>query len=174
MRLPSYLIRNRFGVYYFRIVFPVELHAILNKKDSRRSLRTNDRRTATCMSMEFQQVNKKLFRVIIQNKMKWGEAKKLFDEVAEKLFQKYVERVEDGGFNFEDADTLSSIMPEAKTFISPSTPDWTHDIHLDANSGEMQNRAGFEAKYHQHPEVVKFVDAIIKNHKLKIKSGDEE
>lgn len=172
MRLPSYLIRNRFGVYYFRIVFPVEIHAILNKKDSRRSLRTSDRSIATCMSMEFQQVNKKLFRVIIQNQMKWGEAKKLFDGVAEKLFQKYVEKVDEVGFDFEDTDTLSTIMPEAKTFISPPTPGWEEAIHWDQNSGEMSSRADFEAKFHQQPEVTRFVDGIIKQHKLSIQTGD--
>lgn len=174
MRLPSYLIRNRFGVFYFRIVFPVEIRAILNKKDSRRSLRTCDRRTATAMSMEFQQVNKKLFKIIIRDQMKWNEAKKLFDDVAEKLFQKYEQKVNEVGFDFEDDDTLTNIMPEAKTFIFSPTPDWTHDIHWDVKSGEMQNRAGFEAKYYQQPEVVKLVDSIIKKHKLKIQTGDEE
>ena len=174
MRLPSYLIRNRFGVYYFRIVFPVELHAILNKKDSRRSLRTCERSIATCMSMEFQQVNKKLFKIIIRDQMKWIEAKKLFDDVAEKLFQKYVERVEVVGFDFEDADTLSSIMPEATTFISPSTPEWTHDLYWDQDAKKMVNRVDFEANFHQQPEVVRFVDGIIKQHKLPIQTGDEE
>jgi len=126
------------------------------------------------MSLEFQQVNKKLFKIIIRNQMNWREAKKLFDDVADKLFQKYVEKVDEVGFDFEDTDGLINIMPEATTFISPSTPEWTQDIHWDVNSGKMQNRGDFEAKFYQQPEVVRFVDGIIKQHKLPIQTGDEE
>jgi len=174
MRLPSYLNRNRFGIYYFRVVFPAEVHAILKKKYTRRSLRTSDRTLAIAMSIEFQQVNKKLFQIIIRDQMKWRQTKKLFDQVAGQLFQKYVKKVDDVGFDFKDADTLSSIMPEATTFIAPDTPGWQQVMHWDQDADKMVNKADFEANYHQQPEVVKFVDGIIKQYKLPIKTGDEE
>ncbi len=174
MKLPSYLNRNRFGIYYFRVVFPPEVHAILKKKYTRRSLRTSDRTLAIAMSIEFQQVNKKLFQIIIRDQMKWRQTKKLFDQVAGQLFQKYVKKVDDVGFDFKDADTLSSIMPEATTFIAPDTPGWQQVMHWDQDADKMVNKADFEANYHQQPEVVKFVDGIIKQYKLPIKTGDEE
>ena len=123
MKLPSYLVRNRFGVFYFRIVFPQLVRDILCKKETRRSLRTHDRKIAILMSREFQQINERVFNKITCNKMNWIETKKLFDEIAENLFQKYVEKVEQVGFNFDDAEALSNVMPEAETFLAPENPE---------------------------------------------------
>ncbi len=50
-------------------------------------------------------------------------------------------KVEQVGFNFDDGDALSRVMPEASIFVSQSTPEWVYDIHLDISSGEMSNRA---------------------------------
>ncbi len=72
------------------------------------------------MSLEFQKINRTLFKEILRAKMKWIEAKKLFDEVAEELFQKYVNRADEVGFDFYDPDTLSSIIPSASTFLGPN------------------------------------------------------
>ncbi len=96
MRIPSYLIRNRFGIFYFRVVFPPLVCAILKRKETRKSFRTTDGKIAMQMSLVFQEINRSLFKEILQTKMNWIEAKKLFDAVAEKLFLKYVKRVEEG------------------------------------------------------------------------------
>lgn len=74
MKLPSYLVRNRFGIVYFRIVFPKEVRVILNRNETRKSLRTTDAKIAMQMSLEFQKVNRRLFKEIIRTKMKWIEA----------------------------------------------------------------------------------------------------
>ena len=175
MRIPTYLIRNRFGIFYFRVVFPAAVCAILSKKEIRKSLRTSDRDIAVSMSFEFQQINKSLFKKIILTKMKWIQAKKLFDDVAEELYQKYVNRVENEGFNFYDSDTLSSIIPSANTFLSPNpTIHQGQALHIDRDTGQEIYQEEFEANFHKQPEVVQFVGGIIKQHELKIEQGSDE
>ena len=49
MELLSYFVRNRFGIFYFRIVFPKLVRDILFKKETRKSLRTHDRKIAVQM-----------------------------------------------------------------------------------------------------------------------------
>ncbi len=91
MRIPSYLVRNRFGTYYFRVVFPEAVYAILQRKETRKSLRTWDKTLARSISIEFQQICQRLFNIIISEKMKWSEVKRILDKVADYLFSKYVE-----------------------------------------------------------------------------------
>ena len=175
MKLPSYLVRNRFGIFYFRIVFPQLVRDILCKKETRKSLRTHDRKIAMEMSLEFQKLNRRLFKEIIRTKMKWIEAKKLFDDVAEELFQNYVNRADEVGFNFYDPDALFNIIPEAGTFLSPNpTVHQGQALHIDRNTGQEIYADEFEATYHQQPEVVQFVDNIINNHDLKIEPDSHD
>ncbi len=144
MRFPSYLIRNRFGIFYFRVVFPAEVCAILNRKETRKSLKTYDRKIALSMSLEFQKINCEIFKKIRLTKMNWIEAKKLFDDVAEKLFEKYVKRVEEVGFDFEDPDALIKVMPEARLFLSPTNANGEWDSWC-ADTQELITSADFEA-----------------------------
>jgi integrase len=48
MKTPSYLVRNRFGTYYFRLSIPLKFHGIIadKAKEFRRSLGTSSRREA--------------------------------------------------------------------------------------------------------------------------------
>ncbi|MBF0192335.1 MAG: hypothetical protein HQL99_14515 [Magnetococcales bacterium] len=44
--IPSYLSRNEYGIFHFRIAVPLHLRAYFKKKEIKRSLRTSDRREA--------------------------------------------------------------------------------------------------------------------------------
>ena len=46
IRTPSYLYLNPYGVYYFRIVIPLDLQNFLDKREIKKSLRTSNRRQA--------------------------------------------------------------------------------------------------------------------------------
>ena len=61
MRLPSHLVKNRFGVYYFNLVFPKGIRVILKRKETRRSLKTTDRKTAVMMAQEFRNIAERLW-----------------------------------------------------------------------------------------------------------------
>lgn len=174
MRIPSYLSRNRFGSFYFRVVFPSSVCAILGRKETRKSLKTYNKSLAVSMSVEFQQINQHLFNKIIRDTMKWGEVRKILDRVADHLFNKYVEKVESDGFDFEDRYSLAKILPEAYTFIKPKKDKWPYLIHWDLNSKKMQNRADFEASFYKEPAVVEFVDRIVAEHELKIGKDDDK
>lgn len=174
MRLPSYLFRNLFGIYYFRVVFPQDVRDILKRKGIKRSLRTRERRTAINISLEFRKITENFFHLIVRNKMSWIETKKFFDDVAEQLFQRYVEKVNQVGFDFVDGDTLEKIMPEASTFLAPDTSGWQHTIHFDRERQQMVNRQEFEAECSVRPQVVEFVEGIVEGGKLPLKKGSDE
>lgn len=61
MGLPSYLNRNRFGIFYFHVVFPQAFCDTLNRNETRRSLRRHDFKITMKMSLEFQQISSQLF-----------------------------------------------------------------------------------------------------------------
>lgn len=174
MRLPSYLLRNKFGIYYFRIVFPEPIRDILKRREARRSLKTHDRKEAIKISQEFRQLTEKLFLLIVRDKMNWIETKLFFDDIAEQLFKKYVSRVEQVGFTFEDSDTLAKIMPEARTFLEPEVPGWQHTVHYNHDTQRMTNRDEFEAERYARPQLVKFVEDIVQQGQLPIAQGTEE
>ncbi len=174
MRIPSYLVRNRFGTFYFRVVFPLSVCAIIGRKETRKSLRTWDRALARSISIEFQQICLKLFNIIISENMKWSEVKRILDKVADYLFAKYVEKVDQDGFDFNDKYSLLGILPEASVFVKPSESDWVHDVYRDMKTGRMVNRSEFEASYHKEPAVQGFVDRIVSEHNLPLdKEGPE-
>ena len=52
MKTPSYLVRNRFGTYYFRLSIPLKFHGIIadKAKEFRRSLGTSQRREALMLA----------------------------------------------------------------------------------------------------------------------------
>ena len=158
MRIPSYLSRNRFGIFYFRIVFPDAVCDILARKETRKSLKTYNRLLAVSMSLEFQQINKCLFTKIVSKNMTWREVKKVLDRVADHLFAKYVEEVDQGGLDFEDQYSLSNILPEANAFIRPHNEGKGLWHTGNRSSNRMANRSDFEASFHKQPAVVEFVN----------------
>ncbi len=175
MRIPSYLVRNRFGTYYFRVVFPEEVYDIINKKETRRSLRTASKKVALQISLEFQNVTQKLFNEIVSKKMKYKDVKRILDVLADDLFEKYVKQVENVGFNFIDEHSLYNVSPTASTFLSPNPTIYQgQPVHMDQDTGHIIFADEFEASYHKQPAVVEFVDQLIKKHGLKIdRNGDQ-
>ena len=86
MRTPSNLVKNRAGIFYFCIVFPLKVRKIIGKQQARRSLKTSDRLIALLMAREFRRVAEWIFHQIRYCGMKWIEVKKILDETADKLF----------------------------------------------------------------------------------------
>ncbi len=138
MRFPSYLVKNRYGTYYFQLVFPTSIRKIVKRKETRRSLKTTDRRKAVMMAQEFRLIAEQLFPKIEGGQMDWIETKKFLDEVAKKLFEKYQNKVHEIGFDFNDPDSLDYIMPDAKTFLgeAPAGPYGAHYYELDKRDVE--------------------------------------
>jgi len=120
MRIPSYLVRNRFGTFYFRVVFPLSVCAIIGRKETRKSLRTWDRAIARSISIEFQQICLKLFNLIISDNMKWSEVKRILDKVADYLFNKYVEQA---------IDKLAEVI-QLITYPDLDMPLWRSQVEL--------------------------------------------
>ncbi len=169
MRFPSYLVKNRFGIYYFQLVFPKRIRHIFKKKEARRSLRTNDRKIAVIMAQEFRRIaEQQLFPAIVEGKMNWIETKQLLDKIAEKLFEKYVNQVHKTGFDFYDHDSLEAIMPGAETFLgeAPSGPYPSYHFELD--------RRAFEDTYHKTKTVTDFANNILKHHGIKVDHDSDD
>ena len=174
MRRPSHLVKNRFGIYYYCIVFPLSITAIIKKKQARRSLRTSDRNVAVLMAQEFTKAVDWLFKRIAAEIMNWIEIKQFLDDVSEKLFQKYVQKVEQVGFTFEDKQSLATILPAARTFIGGTGETHIDCIDNDPDKPVYTTREEFESSYFTQPAVVKFVDGVIDSNDLNFKKGSDE
>jgi integrase len=93
MRLPSYLQINKYGIYYFRIVFRNDVRLHLNKLEFKRSLRTSVRIHAINLARIFKIEAENAFDHIIINKMNWIETQKFLNHVAEKILSEYNEQL---------------------------------------------------------------------------------
>ena len=93
MKLPSYLHANKYGIYYFRSVFPLVIQSQLQKREFKRSLRTSDRRLAIRISRIFKIETDKIYELVIARNMNWTETKKMLDVLSGKIineFKKYI------------------------------------------------------------------------------------
>jgi hypothetical protein len=93
MRLPSYLLQNRYGVFYFRIVFPLEIRSYVHKHEFKRSLHTKNKCHAVHLSRIIKIKIDKIFRLVEKYKMDWHTTKKLLDKMATDLFAAYKEHL---------------------------------------------------------------------------------
>ena len=50
MRLPSYLLQNHYGIFYFRICFPKSIRLHLQKREFKKTLKTKDKKLAVSIS----------------------------------------------------------------------------------------------------------------------------
>ncbi len=115
--------------------------------------------------------------------MRYDEVRKILNEAAEKLFQKYVEKVNDVGFDFKDKDSLSSVLPAAKTFLKKNSEMYNMDGKplIVADDGQVleyepvyTSREEFEADLDIKKEVTDLVDNILEKANAKIKKGTKE
>nr|WP_321466411.1 DUF6538 domain-containing protein [uncultured Desulfobulbus sp.] len=89
MRLPSYLQRNQYGKYYFRIVFPQEIRLRIHKQEFKRSLRTSICSHAVSISRILKVKIDQVFRIILLYNMDWTATKKLLDKVSMEILEGY-------------------------------------------------------------------------------------
>lgn len=179
---PSNLVRNRYGVYYYCVVFPVNIRKIINKQQARRSLKTKDLFLAQLMAHDFRYVTKWIFHKIQYDKMNWIEAKEILDKTADELFKKYVDRVHQVGFSFKDKDSLHEILPAAKTFLF----DNSQEHHIEGKPAHIINgevvewepvytsREEFETQLGIKKEVTQLVDSILQKNDIKIAKSSSE
>ena len=97
MRLASYLQINKYGIYYFRIVFRNDVRLHLNKQEFKRSLRTSARPHAISIARIFKTETDKVFNYILINKMNWKETQIFLNKVAERILHDYNSRLLDRG-----------------------------------------------------------------------------
>ncbi len=178
----SNLVRNRYGVYYFCVVFPENIRKIINKQQARRSLRTKDLFLAQVIAHDFRHVSKWICNRILYHQMRWIEAKEILDKAAEELFKKYVDRVHDIGFSFKDKDSLHEIIPAAKTFLFNETEQY----HIDGKPAHKINghvvdwepiytsKEEFETQLDTKKEVTQLVDSILHKNDIDMSKGSSE
>jgi len=136
MRSPSNLVKNRTGIFYFCIAFPVKVRKIIGRQQARRSLKTSNRSIALLMAREFRQVAEWLFNQIRYFGMKLIEVKEILDKTAKKLFQKYVAKANEVGFSFDYSDTLEEVYPPATVLLHNPTGCAIHSTNFTNDPSE--------------------------------------
>ena len=88
MRLPSYLQKNIYGVYYLRVCFPKYVRLHLRKIEYKKTLSTKDKRVAIACSRIFKNEFDLLCRYWIPQ-MNWLETKELLNRLIETIIERY-------------------------------------------------------------------------------------
>ena len=133
MRLPSYLLQNHYGIFYFRICFPKSIRLHLQKREFKKTLKTKDKKVAISIS----RVIKIQFDLLCDNeilKMNWLETKQALNLLVEKTlkkFQDYVMELGTYGSHITNYPEVS-IENEAEEFIALRSKNKTieHDSFL--------------------------------------------
>lgn len=97
MRLPSYLQKSKFGIYYFRICFAQRVRDHLDKWEFKRSLGTRDKSKAIFYSKAISiRVNLFLHQQVVL-KMDWLATKNKLNELVDEIVDKFEENIMEHG-----------------------------------------------------------------------------
>ena len=176
------LVKNRFGVYYYCVVFPESIRKIINKQQARRSLKTKDLFLAQVIAHDFRYISDWICHRIQYHNMKWIEAKEILDKTADELFKKYVDRVHQVGFSFKDKDSLHEIMSSAKTFLFNNYEMYHIDVKpvhtIDGQVVDYEpiytSRDEYETQLNVKKEVTRLVDSILQKNDIQMSKKNSE
>lgn len=174
-KIPSFLIKNKYGIYHFRYALPVDLRSILGKAEIKKSLRTSHCSTAVRMAQAFRFQLDILFTLVRSGKiMNWKETREFLDKVADGLFRKYVQEIDEYGPDIPDPLSLKNIMPEASVFLgNPQKTNFDLWVSIENGQKKSNSRKEFENGYHQNDLVIKFADQLINENKFSISQGSD-
>jgi integrase len=171
MKTPSYLVRNRFGTYYFRLSIPLKFHGIIadKAKEFRRSLGTSSRREALhcarvwwvrlqAIFLDFEQMAKNSdkpkeeLQDWLQDRLMRGEAKaiterQLRERKKKEKLNSYIK--EFGGNPSQHSSTGSTQIVESSSplfseVVEQFIKEKVREQKWNGTKTEMQNRATFK------------------------------
>ena len=118
MKLPSYILKNTYGIYYFRICFPKPVRLHLQKIEFKKSLRTREKKTAAAYSRAI----KLHFDQLCQRKiyaMDWLETKFVLSKLVDEIIIKFQDSIMEYGTYGDHVTNYPelSVEKEAEQYI---------------------------------------------------------
>lgn len=175
VKLPSYLFKNSYSIYYFRCVFPLPLQRQLQRREFKRSLRTSDRKLAIKVARYFKFRLDGVFKQVVERKMNWSETKIFLDGVAKDILDKFKAEIEEQGpcANVVDSYVEAFAELEAFTFLEMKLTDENHFEDFDRNTNEIVLRE-FTGDISSVVAIRKIANRIISDYGIEVPSGKYE
>ncbi len=130
MRLPSYLQKSKFGIYYFRICFTPAIRSHINKWEFKRSLRTRDKNVAIAYSKAISVKVSLLLNIQMVLKMDWLATKQRLNELVDEVLIKFRGEVMEHGTYGDHVSNYPELLveQEAVRFIDLKSKKLAVDI----------------------------------------------
>lgn len=174
MKIPSYLQRNRYGIFHFRRAVPIHLRDVIGKREVIHTLKTRDPRKAVHLSRLFAIQADRLFQEVSMSKddtirTNWMNKISLPDGTTIEQETDHTEVIElkKAGFSTDDIkELLQASAPQHSQHVREATPEPSNDIKLsdliekynqhciDERSGDWEIPSGDKAKLRRLIEII--------------------